>query len=199
MGDNSFRITISLVLLSILSVLIYVLLTADEPTTAPQQPSAEAVKVAVINLPDPAPEPEPEPAIDYPNLYEDAIYAAKAIFGEGSYLAPIEKAAIVWCACNRTDSESTLFPDTFSAVITQRKQFQGYRPDNPVTEENLALAIDVLTRWAMEKAGAENVGRVLPADYLYFMGDLKHNYYTTEYRGTDYWDWSIPNPYEEIE
>ena len=170
-----------------------------ELTPAPEEPPVEETMGAVVTQPIPQPEPEPVITIDYPGLHDDALYAAKTIYGEGSYLQPMEKAAIVWCVCNRVDSENAFYPDTVSEVITQPMQFQGYDPDHPVTEENLALAVDVLTRWAMEKAGAEDVGRVLPADYLYFMGDLEHNHYTTEFLGTDYWDWSLPNPYEEIE
>ncbi len=183
----------------ILAALVFAQWTKEEPTPpapATEQQPAEAIKTTFIAPPEP--EAEPAATMDYPGLYDDAIYAAKTIYGEGSYLQPMEKAAIVWCACNRVESANPFYPDTFAEVITQPMQFQGYRPDNPVTEENLALALDVLTRWEMEKAGAEDVGRVLPADYLFFMGDLKHNYYTKEYQGSDYWDWSLPNPYEEV-
>ncbi len=38
-------------------------------------------------------------------------------------------------------------------------------------EDELELVRDILGRWLKEKEGAENVGRVLPADYLYFTGN----------------------------
>ena len=40
------------------------------------------------------------------------------------------------------------------------------------------------------------VGRVLPADYLWFSGDGKRNHFRNAYRGGDRWDWSLPSPYE---
>lgn len=59
-----------------------------------------------------------------------------------------------------------------------------------------ALVLDVLGRWEEEKQGQENVGRTLPAEYLFFWGDGWHNHFTTEFQGGDEWDWSLPNPYD---
>lgn len=44
-----------------------------------------------------------------------------------------------------------------------------------------ALVLDVLGRWEEEKQGQENVGRTLPAEYLFFWGDGWHNHFTTEF------------------
>lgn len=104
------------------------------------------------------------------------------------------QAAVAWCALNRLDAGT--FGDTLEEVLTAPRQF-AYKPDAPITSEMLWLAEDVLTRWAAEKAG-EAAGRTLPADYLYFDGDGKENYFRKEYRDTgDYWDWSLPDPYGE--
>ena len=65
-----------------------------------------------------------------------------------------------------------------------------------MTDELLGLAYDVLFRWIAEKDGEENCGRVLPAEYCYFIGDGKHNYFTAVWRGCDYWDWTLETPYE---
>ena len=42
------------------------------------------------------------------------------------------------------------------------------------------------------------MGRTIPADYLYFEGDGKENYFRKEYQGDGaMWDWSLPDPYKE--
>ena len=105
-----------------------------------------------------------------------------------------EKAAVVWCVLNRVDSDE--YPDTVAAVISQKNQFADYDPDYPETEEDREIAEDVLNRWLAEKDGEEDVGRVLPKEYVFFAGDGYQNYYFSEWNGDDYWDWSLPSPYD---
>ena len=45
--------------------------------------------------------------------------------------------------------------------------------------------------------GQVEVGRVLPADYLWFSGDSKRNHFRNAYKGGTVWDWSLPSPYED--
>jgi hypothetical protein len=87
-------------------------------------------------------------------------------------------------------------PDTIEAVVTP-SPICGIQPDNPVTDDLRNLATDVLRRWHLEKQGKADVGRVLPSDYLWFTGDGHENYFTNEWKSTDYWNWSLPNPYED--
>lgn len=54
----------------------------------------------------------------------------------------------------------------------------------------------MLSRWYAEREGQVEVGRVLPADYLWFSGDGERNHFRNAYRGGDRWDWSLPSPYE---
>lgn len=103
-----------------------------------------------------------------------------------------EKAACVWCALNRVDHG---YGDIIT-VVTTPKQFVGYNEENPVDDGLITLCIDVLTRWYAEREGQVEVGRVLPADYLWFSGDGKRNHFRNAYRGGDRWDWSLPSPYE---
>lgn len=112
------------------------------------------------------PEPEPEVA-PQPWTDEEVIVLAKMLWGEARGVSSdAEKAACVWCALNRVDD----------GLIT--------------------LCIDVLTRWYAEREGQVEVGRVLPADYLWFSGDGERNHFRNAYRGGDRWDWSLPSPYE---
>lgn len=126
----------------------------------------------------------------------DVEYIAKTIYGEAGVVeSDMQKAAVAWCILNRVDSGK--YPDTIEDIVTAKYQFAGYDPDNPVTDDLRNLAVDVLQRWHLEKQGKADVGRVLPSDYLWFTGDGHENYFTNEWKSTDYWDWSLPNPYED--
>lgn len=132
----------------------------------------------------------------------DAEVIAQILYHECRSLPKLEQSAVVWVILNRVDSELSYFPDTVHDVCTQRigkMPMFAYREDAPVEEDLYLLAVDVLSRWQREKAGETDVGRTLPADYLYFWGDGRHNYFRQEYQGKQYWEWSLPNPYEEGE
>lgn len=130
---------------------------------------------------------------------ETVRMCAKMLYGEcRGAKTTAEKAACLWVALNRVDAGY----GTLTEVITAKGQFTGYRKSNPVDEELVALARDVLIRWHMERAGLDNVGRVIPSDYLYFRQDTSGkntNVFRTKYAATncEYWDWSLPSPYEE--
>lgn len=143
---------------------------------------------------------EKESEIDIPNIekkYKDEIpYIARTVWGEARGCSKTEQAAVVWCILNRVDSSIRYMPDNIIDAVTQKHQFLGYVETFPVTEEIRELVIDVLTRWEMEKAGVENVGRVLPPEYMWFHGDGRHNHFRDSYRGGNRWDWSLDSPYE---
>lgn len=145
----------------------------------------------------PAPEPvaeaqaatEPtEPMLNQ----KDVEYIGRTIWGEaGGVKSKAERAAVAWCILNRVDASGK----SIEEVVTAPSQFYGYRPDGDCPQEHLDLAADVLTRWQAEKNGEQFVGRVLPASYLYFMGDGERNHFSKEYGSTDYWNWTLINPY----
>ena len=107
----------------------------------------------------------------------------------------MEKAACVWCVLNRVDDPR--FPDTVLEVLEAPYQFAGYSADYPVLPELATLAADVLIRYQAERDGETNVGRVLPAEYLYFTGDGRNNHFTIGWKDVETWDWSLQNPYED--
>ena len=149
----------------------------------------------------PKEEKEQESEIDIPNIekkYKDEIpYIARTVWGEARGCSETEQAAVIWCILNRVDSSIRYMPDNIIDVVTQKHQFLGYVKTFPVTEKIRELVIDVLTRWEMEKAGVENVGRVLPPEYMWFHGDGRHNHFRDSYRGGNRWDWSLDSPYED--
>lgn len=144
--------------------------------------------------PEPIPEPErdwgglkvqqmvavPEPSAE-PKLYfteDDVVAMAKMLWGEARGCALDNQQKAVWCVLNRVDDPR--FPDTIQGVLSQPSQFYGYSPNFPVTDELYAVALDVLTRWSMEKQGV-TVERELPNTYLWFTGDGVQNWFREDY------------------
>lgn len=174
---------------------------AQEATVAPAEPSATVYTYETENAPETpsdAPESTPEvteaPTVEWqPNPWEvDEL--AKALWGEcRGVKSKAEQAAVAWCVLNRVDDPR--FPNTILEVLNQPYQFSGYDISYPVTEYLEALARDVMIRWHNEKEGASNVGRTLPQTYCYFTGDGTRNNFTVEWRSSDFWDWSLPDPY----
>ena len=140
------------------------------------------------------PEPIPEPERDWgglkvqqmvaeaepsaePELYfteDDVVAMAKMLWGEARGCALDNQQKAVWCVLNRVDDSR--FPDTILGVLSQPFQFHGYSPDFPVWDELYAVALDVLTRWSLEKQGV-TVERELPPEYVFFTGDgIQNNF-----------------------
>lgn len=143
---------------------------------------------------------EPEDQVDpvvpnnsYVVTKEEVETLAKIVYREARGVSGRKhKAAIVWCILNRLDNGS--WGDNIIEVATYPGAF-AWIPDTPVDQDLLSLVIDVVSRWNYERQGLENVGRVLPKDYLYFIGDGEYNYFSKNWKGLNYWDWSLPNPY----
>lgn len=126
---------------------------------------------------------------------EEVEMLAKTVWAEARGVpGTAQKAAVIWCVLNRVDAGG--FGDTIAEVVSAPNQF-AYSPDSPVWGEFLVLAEDVLIRWSAEKSGEQDVGRTLPADYLFFEGDGKLNHFRKEYEKTgETWGWTLPDPYE---
>ena len=142
----------------------------------------------------PAPTPSPDIWTE-----DDLEILAQLIWAEARGVRTTkEKAAVVWCVLNRLDSGR--YGDSIREVVTAPYQF-AWTEDRPVYPDLVGLALDVLQRWSDEKAGEENVGRVFPAEYLFFDGDewAIANHFRVHYEVIpgDEWDWSLPDPYEE--
>lgn len=149
--------------------------------------------------------PEYHKEAEYPRLYteEDAIVLAKMLWGEargiGTYetngncvSSKCQQAAVIWTVLNRYDAG---YADTIIEVVTVKNQFVGYRASNPVDEELMELVMDVLDRWNDEKHGESDVGRVLPADYMWFRGDGRYNHFRNDYNSTTRWGWNLEDIY----
>lgn len=151
--------------------------------------------------------PTPVSVIQVADNYEEIPFVSqyeiekitKTLYGEcrSNQIPTMEKAAVVWCILNRCDA----WEQTIDEVIT-KSQFHGYSKNHPIDDELLNITQDVVCRWQLEKIGlSENVGRVLPKEYLYFAGRNGHNWFRKDYKSCSYWDWEYDNPYatENIE
>jgi len=144
---------------------------------------------------------EPVEAPEWPKLYtdEDAVALAKTLYGEargvgsnGIVSGTAQKAAVIWCVLNRYDAG---YEDSIVEVCAAPRQFVGYSKSHPVWDDLLELSYDVLDRWNAEKHGETDVGRVLPAEYLWFSGDGKYNHFRDSYKGGTKWGWLLTDPY----
>ena len=124
---------------------------------------------------------------------EEIDYIAKTVWGEARGLSKTHQAGVVWTILNRFDDGR--FGKGIIGVVTAPSQFAGYRSGNPVDQETRDLVVDVLDRYSQEKAGVENVGRVLPKGYLYLRGNGKVNLFSKKWNSNDVWNWSLESPY----
>lgn len=148
-----------------------------------------------------------QPATEYAaRMYtdDDAVALAQMAYGESRGVLPLaldgksispayQQACSMWVALNRFDAGFE--GESIAEIVAAPRQFHGYDSEHPISEELLALAYDVLERWQEEKNGAADVGRVLPAEYLFFTGNGDHNNFTVEYGTGIYYTWELPDPY----
>ena len=114
---------------------------------------------------------------------ELAELAGRAIWGEaGGIQDYAQRAAVIWCACNRADAWDMEIGDVLNVDA-----FHGLAIRGTVPEQHVELARDVLARWTLAAEGWQSVGRVLPERFLYFEGNGIVNLFSREYGGGEYW------------
>lgn len=124
--------------------------------------------------------------------YEIQLLSTIAWNEAGAIPSITHQSAVIWCILNRVDNEK--FGTSIIEVATSPNQFAYY---GYIDGEKLQwLAADVLTRWLLEREGYVEVGRTLPQEYLYFIGDGARNHFRTTYNSKATWNWSCESPYE---
>ena len=108
----------------------------------------------------------------------DVIALAQMLWGEARGCTVDNQMKCVWCVLNRVDD--TRFPDSIIGVVSQPSQFHGYSPNFPVWDELKEVARDVLTRWSLEKQGAD-VAREHDKNAVFFTGDGTTNWFRSVY------------------
>ena len=127
---------------------------------------------------------------------EDINLLAKVAFCEARGInSKTEIACVMWTIINRHDAGY----GSIKHIVTAPNQYAYYKSASTVSGHGYdlkELAQDVLDRWNQEKNGFDNVGRVLPKDYLWFTGDGNHNHFRNKFKTNRYWDYSLTSPYE---
>ena len=171
---NKYTIIIAQVCAILLALIVMILLALDNGSSKVDAdgvpPDVDTNGLCVVEV--------AEPEYEMYFTEADVVAVAKMLWGEARGCALDNQQKAVWCVLNRVDDSR--FPDTIQGVLSQPSQFHGYSPDFPVWDELKDVALDVLTRWSLEKQGVI-VERELPNTYLWFTGDGTTNWFREVY------------------
>ena len=173
---KNFYIAITFLCAALIALLVMIA-CALEPDM-PEEPQAIAPEVNADGLCIVTVVKAPEPEYEMYFTEADVIALAQMLYGEARGCTVDNQMKCVWCVLNRVDDAR--FPDSIIGVVSAPGQFHGYSPDFPVWDNLYAVALDVLTRWSMEKQGAD-VARELPDTYCWFTGFNGSNHFREEY------------------
>lgn len=169
---NKDTIIIAQVCAVLLALIVMILLALDssEADADGVPPEVDTNGLCVVEV--------KEPEYEMYFTEADVIALAQMLYGEARGCTVDNQAKCVWCVLNRVDDPR--FPDTIIGAVSQSGQFYGYSPNFPVWDNMYALALDVLTRWSMEKQGAD-VARELDASFVWFTGNGVENVFREVY------------------
>ena len=171
---NKYTIIIAQVCAVLLALIMLILLAIDggviEADADGVPPEVDTNGLCVVEV--------AEPEYEMYFTEADVIALAQMLYGEARGCTVDNQMKCVWCVLNRVDDPR--FPDTIQGVLSQPSQFHGYSPNFPVWDELKEVARDVLTRWSMEKQGAD-VARELDKNAVFFTGDGTTNWFRSVY------------------
>ena len=116
-----------------------------------------------------------EPVAKYTS--EEITLVCQTVYGEARGCSKEEQQLVVWCICNRADYSGT----SVEQVVTADRQFHGYDPENPVTEEIFENVTEVLEAWSRNEEALVYEPYATTTEYRYFYGDGRHNWYREEW------------------
>lgn len=160
---------IAAVCMAIMALLILISCALDK-SAEPEPPKVNTAGLCIVEV--------KEPEYEMYFTEADVTALAQMLYGEARGCTVDNQRKCVWCVLNRVDDAR--FPDSIIGVVSQSGQFYGYSPYFPVWDELRAVALDVLTRWSMEKQGAD-VARELPSTHLWFTGNGSENVFRGVY------------------
>ena len=170
---NKYTIFIAQVCAVLLALIVMILLALDGGSKADADgvpPEVDTDGLCVVEV--------AEPEYEMYFTEADVIALAQMLYGEARGCTVDNQMKCVWCVLNRVDDPR--FPDTIIGVVSQPGQFHGYSPNFPVWDELKEVARDVLTRWSLEKQGAD-VARELDKNAVFFTGDGTTNWFRSVY------------------
>lgn len=160
------------------ALIAFLVLIACALTDKPEEPQAVAPEINADGLCIVTVVKAPEPEYEMYFTEADVVALARMLYGEARGCTVDNQMKCVWCVLNRVDDAR--FPDSIIGAVSAPGQFYGYSPDFPIWDNLYTVALDVLTRWSMEKQGAD-VTRELPDTYCWFTGDGETNHFREGY------------------
>lgn len=169
---NKYAIFIAQVCAVLLALIVMVLLALDsgEADADGVPPEVNTNGLCIVEV--------KEPEYEMYFTEADVTALAQMLYGEARGCTVDNQMKCVWCVLNRVDDSR--FPNTIIGVVSQPGQFYGYSPNFPIWDNLYAVALDVLTRWSMEKQGAD-VPRELDASFVWFTGNGVENVFREAY------------------
>lgn len=116
-----------------------------------------------------------EPVAKYTS--EEITLVCQTVYGEARGCSKEEQQLVVWCICNRVDYSGA----SVEQVVTANRQFHGYDPENPVTEDIFENVTEVLEAWSRNEEALVYEPYATTTEYRYFSGDGRHNWYREEW------------------
>ena len=151
--------------------------TTAEPETTPATPYASTThENDYLEDSHPCPTDCPEP----PFTYDDTIMVAKTVWGEARGCTPEEQRLVVWTILQRVDADN--WANTIEGVVTQKRQFAGYKESNPIDADIYALCLTELTDWWHGAEPPTHEIYAPTAPYFFFDGDGRNNWFREEWR-----------------
>lgn len=117
----------------------------------------------------------PEPVLKY--SYEELIMVAQTLWGEARGCSTDEQMLVAWCICNRATERN----QSIEQVVTAAGQFHGYNSSNPVEDQLLEAAEQVLQAWSRNETAMVLHPYATNSNYQYFYSDGKHNWFREEF------------------
>lgn len=150
---------------------------ATQTLTYASPPTATPISAT----PTPKPEATPEPRY----TERDIEMLAKMVWGEARGCTPAEQSLCVWTVINRL--EAGCFGNTLEEVLTTPRQFVGYKPKHPVTDEIRTVVEDTLAAWESGEIAPTLPPYAETSGYLFFTGrrgddGQLHNFFKEEWR-----------------
>jgi hypothetical protein len=110
----------------------------------------------------------------------DIELLAKTVWGEARGCDPAEQSLVIWTILQRVDADD--HGDTVEDVVTDPRQFGGYRSKNPIEPEIYALCAREVGKWTRGELPPTLQPYAQSSPYLYFDGDGKHNWFRGKWR-----------------
>ena len=100
--------------------------------------------------------------------------------GRGAGLYAGGKRLVVWTILQRVDADN--WANTIEGVVTQKRQFAGYKESNPIDADIYALCLTELTDWWHGAEPPTHEIYAPTAPYFFFDGDGRNNWFREEWR-----------------